>query len=142
MRHDINRIGGDDDHSVGRVVDDLWNDLPKHGGIAFQQLQACFSGLLIYTRRHDHHAAATQVGICAVVDVHGMGKGNRVVKVVGFRFRPFGVLVHQHDLATDAAHQQRIGGGRTDEAAPHNAYFHDHFSPVIMRFGNATRIVI
>ena len=102
----------------------LRHDLAHHGGVASQQFQARLAGALRDARGDDHYPAAGQVGVVASRDAQGMREGDGMQDVICFGLRSRGVPVDQHDLATNAAHEQGIGGGRSDQAAADNPDFH------------------
>ena len=56
---------------------------------------------------------------------------NRVINIIGLGLGARPIHVHQHDLPSHAAHDQREGRGRTDHAAADDANFHAGPAPLI-----------
>src|ERR1051326_1373254 len=98
--------------------------MPKHFSITMKQFQPRFPRLLWNTTGNDYDPRSSQLGIIASRYDQGMRKGNRMINIVGFRFGARAVQVHQNDLAAHAAHDERVGTGRTDHSTTYNANFH------------------
>jgi hypothetical protein len=124
VRHDIDRIGRHHEHRLGSVLENAGHDLAEYLGVALQQLQPRFAGLLVHSGRDHDDAAARQVGIVSGAHGQGPGKGDCMDEVLSFGLGALPVEVDQHDLATHAAHDHGKGGGATHQAGPDDANSH------------------
>ena len=124
MRHHVDRVRGDDEHGLGRVVEDGRHDLAEDGRVACQQLEPRLARALVDPGGQDHDARAGEVGIVAGHHLERMGERDRVQQVVGLRARPLLVLVDEHDPPPHAAHHERVRRRRAHETRADDADLH------------------
>ena len=122
--HHVHRVRGDDDHRIRGVLQHRRDDLAEHRGVAPQELEPGFPGLLPDAGAQHDRLATREVGVAAGPDLERVGERDGVADVVRLRGRAGLVLVDQHDLAADAPHHQGVRRGRTDQPAPDDADFH------------------
>ena len=125
VRHDVHGIGDDEQHRVGSGAEHRRHDLPEHVGVALQQLQARFARPLRHTAGDDDDARPVEVPVLPRTYGQRVRERDRVVDVVGLGLGARTIHVHQHDLPSHAAHDERVGGGRADHAAADDANLHD-----------------
>src|SRR5215471_3353641 len=89
-----------------------------------KQLEARFPRFLGYATGDDHDSRSNQIGIIACGHVERMSKWNRMKNIVGFGFGTGAVEVDEDDFAADAAHDECVGGRRTDHSTTNDSYFH------------------
>ena len=131
VRHDVHRIRDDEQHRVGRRAEHRRDDLPEHVGVALQQLQSRFARLLRHAAGDDDHARRVEIGVLPRTDRQRVREGDRVGDVIGLGLGACPIHIHQHDLSSHAAHEERVGGCRSDHAAADDANLHTGPAAVI-----------
>jgi hypothetical protein len=124
VRHDVHRIGDDQQQCVGCHAEHRWDDLPKHIAVTLQQLQARFARLLRHAAGDDDHARLFEIRVLPGTHRQRVRERDRVVDVVGLGLGARAIHVHQHNLPPHAAHEERVGRGRADHAAADDANLH------------------
>ena len=124
VRHHVNRVGGDDEHRVGCVRQHCRHHFAEDVRVALEKLQSSLSGLLPDAGAEHDNSTFGQSLVATGPDLKRMRKWHGVANVVRLRRGSGCVLVHQHDLAPDSLHHERVPGGGADESAADNADFH------------------
>src|SRR4051812_20939292 len=92
--------------------------------VSMKEFETRFLRFLWHATRDDYNLCSNQFGIISSRYDERMRKWNRMINIVGFRFGAGTVHVHENNFAAHAAHDQRVGAGRTDHSTTNNANFH------------------
>ena len=99
----VARIGGDEEHRVGTVLDQLRYDLLENVDVALDQIEPGFTLLLAHTGCHDDHTGALRRRVvCARVYRRIVQKHTAVLQIKHFPFEPVGHHVYQYYVARDS----------------------------------------
>ena len=87
-------------------------------------MQTRLARLLRHTAGNDDDARLVEVRILPRAHRQRVREWNRVMNIVGLGLGARTIHVHQYNLPSHAAHDQREGRGRADHAAADDANFH------------------
>jgi hypothetical protein len=125
VRHDVDRVGDDEQHGLWRHAEHRRDDLPEHVGVALQQLESRFVGLLRHAAGDDDDTCAFEIAVFPRADAQRVRERNRVVDVIGFGLGACPIHVNQNDFPPHTTHDECVRRGRADHSASDDADFHD-----------------
>ena len=131
FRHNVCRIGRNQQSCVRRRGNNLRNNAFKNFHIAAQQVYSGLSGFLISPGRNNNDLCAFQIFISSALNLIGISKRSSVGNIHGLRHCPLFISVNQNNFTGHTAHNQSKSGCASYRTGPDNSNFHI-FSPHIL----------